>query len=302
MGTSVSVMMPTFRRARSGLLAEALDSVLAQTYRELQLIVIDDGSTDGTAEILREYADRDERIVVIRHDRNSGLPGLRIDQALHLAEGEYISYMFDDDEWYPSALETLRDHLEAHPETDLVYGDVRFPFPDSEGIVRERVLGAEPAHFDPERLAISNYIANVAVMHRRTCLAVAGVFDPNILIRRLCDWDLWLRMAKRCRIEHVPVLIGEAKGLLTSDSLGLTAALPYDLTRRYMMTERDEYLSPELAPSRRIDDLSLFEGKLTPDELAQAYAAFAQFYRQIGDEPRARMYESELARVSQQRP
>src|SRR4051812_39946679 len=84
----VSVILPTYSRFRSGLLRRSIESVLAQTFRDFELIVMDDGSTDGTDAYIECLRESDPRIVHVRHDRNTGgLPALRVNEGIELARG-----------------------------------------------------------------------------------------------------------------------------------------------------------------------------------------------------------------------
>lgn len=289
---TVSIFMPTYRRADSGLLRAAVESVLAQEFRDFELLVADDGSTDSTARVLADLADRDSRVRPVRHERNSGLPARRIAELLTIARGKYCAYMFDDDLWYPHALRVLVAALEDHPSWDMTYGNVIFPSTNAQGMFeRERVLGSEPRHFDAELLRVSNYIPNVAVVHRRAVLDRVGTYDPHILLRRLCDWDLWLRIAAAGTIGHTDVVVGEANGWDTPDSLGRTASFDPELTERYMSLDRNARLSPQNALDYPVDGLEVF-GPDPPVMLAgRAAREFVAFYRQIGDEELASQWE-----------
>jgi GT2 family glycosyltransferase len=293
---TVSIFMPTYRRADSGLLRAAVESVLAQEFRDFELLVADDGSTDSTARVLTDLAARDARVRPVRHERNSGLPARRIAELLTIAKGKYCAYMFDDDLWYPHALRVLVDALEEHPSWDMTYGNVIFPSVNAQGMLdRGRVLGREPRDFDAGLLQVSNYIPNVAVVHRREVLDRVGTYDPHILLRRLCDWDLWLRIAAAGAIGHTDVVIGEANGWDTPDSLGRTASFDPELTQRYMSLDRDARLHPQNVLDYPVDGLEVF-GPDAPRMLAgRAAREFVAFYRQIGDEGRAGEWERTLA-------
>ena len=289
---AVSIFMPTYRRGDSGLLKAAVESVLGQEFRDFELLIADDGSTDSTARVLSDLAARDARVRHIRHERNSGLPALRIAELLTIAAGTYHAYMFDDDLWYPDALAVLVDALETHPNWDMTYGNVLFPSVNADGTVsRERVLGREPHDFDAEMLRAGNYIPNVAVMHRREILDQVGTYDPHILLRRLCDWDLWLRIANAGTIGHTDVLVGEANGWDTPDSLGGTASIDPELTELYMSRDRDALLLPQRVLDYPVDGLGIFGECPPPVVVRRAAREFAAFYRQIGDECRGSAWE-----------
>jgi rhamnosyltransferase len=257
-----------------------VESVLAQTFRDFELLALDDGSTDSTSRLLDSFAQRDSRIRVTRHESNSGLPALRIAQAWQHAQGKYFAYMFDDDFWYPQALSVLVTALETHDSWDMTYANVLFP--TVAGAATTRILGAAPPQFDPVLLQASNYIANVAVMLRRETLDRVGTYDPHILIRRICDWDLWLRIASQGTIGHVDRVIGEASGVLTSDSLGHTADMDVGLAQLYSCLDRDVMLRMSEVLTFRIDGLEVFGDRRQVVE-ARASRQFSAFFRQTGD-------------------
>ena len=86
---AVSVVLPTYRRRASGQLQRAIESVLAQSFEDLELLVIDDGSTDGSADLIDDVRARDPRVVHVRHEINCGIPPLRVNEGIDLARGRY---------------------------------------------------------------------------------------------------------------------------------------------------------------------------------------------------------------------
>ena len=114
----VSVIIPVFN-VRS-YLAEALDSVLNQTYTKLEIIIIDDGSTDGSATICDEYVTKDQRIRVV-HQENKGLSGAR-NTGLDMMTGEAVAFLDSDDAFYPRFVESMIDEMNRSG-TDLVICD-----------------------------------------------------------------------------------------------------------------------------------------------------------------------------------
>src|SRR5215213_6020349 len=103
----VSVLMPTFRRGRDGMFLRAATSVLDQSLRALELIIVDDGSTDGTADQIAAIMDADGRVSCLRHPKNIGLPAISEFEAFERARGEYIAFGFDDFIFEPNALMEL---------------------------------------------------------------------------------------------------------------------------------------------------------------------------------------------------
>jgi GT2 family glycosyltransferase len=117
---SVSVIIPTFDRGP--VLREAIDSVLAQTYRDFDLIVVDDGSTDGTRELVESVYGGEARVRYL-YQRNAGAASAR-NAGLDLATGQYVAFLDSDDAWKPWHLSLLVAALDAHPEAGMVWADM----------------------------------------------------------------------------------------------------------------------------------------------------------------------------------
>lgn len=126
MGT-VSVIIPIYNVEKY--LRACVDSVLGQTYRDLQIILVDDGSTDSCGVLCDEYAGKDPRIQVL-HKENGGLSDAR-NAGLTLAEGEFILYLDSDDCLVPDAIEALLN-MQAQSDADIVLGNFFYSFPDHE--------------------------------------------------------------------------------------------------------------------------------------------------------------------------
>ncbi len=184
----VSVVIPTFNCA--DFLVEAIRSVLAQTYEDYEIIVVDDGSTDHAEAALRPFGNR------IRYIRQEpGGPSVARNRGILKARGELIAFLDADDLWRPTKLARQVEYLNHHPEAVLVYTDfTRGPNPGSNNDSRLRAYkprdSADPFH----ALLEENFIATPTVMVRREALARSGLFDPTL--KGSEDFDLWLRLAK----------------------------------------------------------------------------------------------------------
>lgn len=192
---SVSVIVTTYNRANY--IKEAIDSVLSQTFRDWELIVVDDGSTDGTSEILHTFSELDKRICWMRQP-NAGSAASR-NAALARARGNYISFLDDDDRWLPEKLETQVAFMESHPEIGFSY--TRFQ------IFKKIENRLEHGKLFPEFLATKfeelpdAFIAPCTVLLRKSCLDEIGWFDLKYSVSE--DFDLWLRFAQRWKIAPI---------------------------------------------------------------------------------------------------
>ena len=191
----VTVIIPTYNRARY--LGEAIRSALAQTYGDFELIVVDDGSTDATAELVGAYRDRRLRYLSQPHRGISAAVNL----AIRSARGGYIARLDSDDLWFPDMLATLVPVLDAEPEIGVVYG--RGQGIDDEGRRLPHTQGL-PERFPDDSLRsllYDNSICNVALVARRACFNRAGLYDETLLANE--DWDMWLRVARHYRFAFV---------------------------------------------------------------------------------------------------
>lgn len=235
----VSVMLPTFERHAGGYLQRAIESVLGQSYPHFELLVVDDGSTDGSAELIKAFSRKDARVRHIRHERNVGLPALTLGLAYAKAIGERIAFIFDDCVWDPSHLEALVATLDANPLAAMAYGQAEA----ASDAVGTMILGRP---FDPNDMrAGNNHIPNVSVMLTRAAIATYGWYDPHVLLKRFCDWDLWCRIGRNSPPVYVPRVLAREEGTRLANSLGHRVTVFTDLMLRYAATDRDRALAPE---------------------------------------------------------
>lgn len=191
----VSVIVPVFNGARY--LAESLDSAFAQDYPQIEVIVVDDGSTDETPEILARYR---HRARVIRQPNQGAAVARNV--ALQAARGEYLAFLDADDRWLPHKLRTQVTYLQRHPQLDLVYSAwvVVNGADQRQTEIVESVPEHEPS-IDPDRsgwiynaLLLDCIVHTTTVVMRRRLLKTVGMFDPEL--RRGQDYDFWLRASR----------------------------------------------------------------------------------------------------------
>ncbi|HWH88321.1 MAG TPA: glycosyltransferase [Pseudomonas sp.] len=273
----VSVLLPTFRRAKSGKLRNAIESVLSQTLADLELIIVDDASTDGSADIISEFMAKDGRVSCLRHPQNIGLPAISEYEAYSKSRGSYIAFAFDDDIFFPDALQELYVHAQTTPD-QVVYGSVAMRVNElGSGEDKVEHLGAS---LSTNNINSWNFIANNAVLVPRFIFEDIGLYDPHILMTRVCDWDLWRRISRKYILRYVEVSVGEVGGPATEDSLGKTYALDSWASEERIKQERNFSLRPENIGEYDIFALPEFTSyctAVTSKEMAVAHARTRQF-------------------------
>jgi hypothetical protein len=203
----VAVIVPAYNFER--FIADALDSVIAQTYGQWECIVVDDGSTDGTAAVAERYAAADTRIRCLRQP-NRGVSAAR-NLALRSTTAEFVQFLDADDLLVPWKLAAQVDFLDAHPETSIVYGNVvyfRSEAPDrpllspsgklSRPILDDRVHGAAAAL---RKLEHFTFLHPTSALSRARAIAAAGCFLEGMHGGEDCD--MWLKCAMAgCNFDH----------------------------------------------------------------------------------------------------
>ncbi|MCS6927689.1 MAG: glycosyltransferase [Candidatus Binatia bacterium] len=181
----ISVVIPCYNQAR--FLAEAIESVLAQTYPRFEIIVVDDGSTDHTAAVARSYSQ-----VTYLHQANQGLSAAR-NAGWRACAGECVVFLDADDRLLPGALAAGIGCVQDHPECAFVSGHFRYITADGTFLHEYPQIYVARDHY--QAFLRGNYIGmHATVMYRRSALEEAGGFDPSL---RACeDYDLYLRIAR----------------------------------------------------------------------------------------------------------
>jgi glycosyltransferase involved in cell wall biosynthesis len=202
----VSTIIPVHNRA--SLLKEAVDSVLEQTYRDIEIIIINDGSTDETTAVADELASMHPKHIRLIHQVNTG-PGLAREAGRLSARGEFIQYLDSDDVLLPKKFELQVAGLQAHPECDVSYGKTRFytkgdPVPD----VAWKRTGESIAKMFPSFLQ-SRWWGTSTPLYRRAVVDSAGPWTA------LCneeDWEYDCRIASRgVSLHYVPEFVSEER-------------------------------------------------------------------------------------------
>jgi glycosyltransferase involved in cell wall biosynthesis len=187
----VSIIMPTYNRASQ--IGKAISSVLEQSWSNFELIVIDDGSTDETSNVLNAYSDPRIRVL---HSNRSGVSGARNEGLAH-ALGEVIFYLDSDNEWTPDFL-WLMMHSMKHSNARCGYAGTRLQSP------REFLIGYRGEPFNWEACLELNYVDMNVFCHHRDLMVKHGNFDTKL--KRMVDWDLILRYTRSESAFYAPFI------------------------------------------------------------------------------------------------
>lgn len=257
----VSVIIPAYRAAES--IAATLDSVLAQTFKDYEIVVVNDGSPDGEEleKALEPYRDR---ITYLRQE-NQGPGGAR-NTGIRMARGPYVAPLDADDMWNPEHLAAQLAVLEADSSIDMVYADARITgdVPEAGRTVMELCPSAGEVTF--ERLVTRQCTVHICVsVCRRETLLRAGLFDPAF--RGTEDIDMWLRIARQGgRIAYQRRVLGcycRHAGSLSSDRVsmgeGFLAVLAKAARDPHLTTAQRDAVDRQIAVER--NKLELHKGK-----------------------------------------
>jgi len=251
----VSIVIPTYNRER--LIGATLDSVMAQTFQDFEVVVVDDGSTDGTAELVRAYGAR----VRYLYQPNQGQGAAR-NTGLRAARGELVAFLDSDDLWEPNKLALQLAALADRPDCPWIYTDA-FVFDGATG--RRQFLFSRQCRphegMVADRLLRMNFIASPTPVIRREVFDRVGMF--NELTPQVEDWDMWLRIAARYPIAYVPEALA---GYRLHQATSTGSHTPLAIYAKALGTiEHVAALEPEIYGSSRhrgIASISIIAGRM----------------------------------------
>lgn len=196
--SAIGLGMAVYNRDRY--LRGAIDSVLRQTFQDWELHIVDDGSSDKSLSIAIDYATRDSRIKVYSQKPNRGA-GSALRSALGQCNSKYLGWLDSDDELAPTALETMKTHLDAYPEVGMAYS--QYSTMDSEG--RDTGLGHRcKIPYSPDRLLVDFMTFHLRVVRSEAYHSVGGI---NPELRAAVDYDFCLRASEVMGIQCVPEIL-----------------------------------------------------------------------------------------------
>jgi glycosyltransferase involved in cell wall biosynthesis len=210
----VSVIIPTYNGSRY--LAQAIESALGQSYRDVEVIVVNDGSTDPKVEkIAKGYG---SQIRYLAESSNQGLAGAR-NAGIRATNGEFVALLDDDDWWEPKKVEVQIAEFDRDPAVDLVYSDLTVHFDDGSDVpsfLSSRPLAGSGYIFD--RYMQSKFIIPSSVMLRRSCFQRVGLFNEEMRSLEDCDFFLRLCLTGKVALVKQPLLHRRQRaGNMTSD-------------------------------------------------------------------------------------
>lgn len=186
----VSIITPSYNQGM--FIEETIKSVLYQDYPDIEYIVVDGGSTDGTLEILRKYEGRLRWISEKDHGQSDA-----INKGFGMARGDIFTWLNSDDTYLSGAVRKAVEFLKAHPQVKMVYGKGYLIDENS------KIIGECPTEpFNIERLSRYNYIYQPSAFFRAEVLNTIGMLDENL--HYSMDLDLWIRIAKNFKVEYLP--------------------------------------------------------------------------------------------------
>lgn len=197
MPPKISVVLPTYNGQRY--LAVSIQSVIDQTERDWELIIVNDGSTDGTLEIAESFARNDSRLSLISNPVNKRLPA-SLNIGFAKATGKYLTWTSDDNRYKPDALAEMAHYLDSHPGTDLV--SFNCDYIDENG----RITGTDAsARYISGRRNIYQFIfannVGAAFMYRKSSADAIGEYDSSAFC--IEDYNYWYRMAIAGQLDFV---------------------------------------------------------------------------------------------------
>lgn len=187
----VSVIIPTYNRAEA--LRRCLESLVKQTFKNFEVLVCDDGSSDQTFSVVEEYSGR--LYIVYDYDSNFGGPAVPRNRGIKLARSEYIAFLDSDDWWVPEKLESCLVHLDRG--ADIVFHDLWVVKDANQKSYRKRMYSLQPRnHVYTDLLCCGKSILTSSVMVKIEIMRLIGGFSEDRILIAVEDWDAWLKIAQ----------------------------------------------------------------------------------------------------------
>lgn len=261
----VSVCVPTYNGERY--LRECFESILLQTRRDFEVLVVDDGSTDGTMDICAEFARRDSRFRIERNPRNLGLVG-NWNRCVALSQAEWIKFVFQDDTLHPHGLSALLN-VATSVGAPLAFGRRGFLFEDGTSPESTALYEGDASHIaemflndggtnarEFSKLVMGNLTRNivgepVAVLLRRDVFDAVGTFHPDVAV--FCDMEFWARVGTRFGVAHTSETVADFRVHGASTTARTTSGDSFRMTALdHVVVQHDMAFAPAYAALRQV--------------------------------------------------
>ncbi len=188
-----SVIIPTYNRADK--VVRAVKSVLAQTWQDYEIVVIDDGSTDNTADALKPF----EQQIRYFYTPNGGVAAAR-NYGIAQSKGQYLAFLDADDRWLPEMLDRAAQEAQSHPSVGLLCSGAQYV--DENGHTLWTVVPQPDLKNAYRALLHANFVITSGAVVQKSCLDTIEKFDATL---HPCeDWDLWIRLVRNHRVQTIP--------------------------------------------------------------------------------------------------
>lgn len=216
----ISIIIPSYNYAN--FIGETLESVFSQTYKDFEVIVVDDGSTDGTRKVIKKFL---PKIRYIKHETNLGFAPA-MNTGIRAAKGKYLNFLSADDKLLPTFLEKEVAVLEKYPKVGLVFSPVMFMDKEGKIIGKQKIKnGYRDKNDGYQSLLVGNFVNLVTAIVRADIVKKVGFFNNKL--RQNPDWDMWIRIAKKSHLAYVP----EHLAVYRQHDLNLTAEVKRNFKR-----------------------------------------------------------------------
>lgn len=289
----ITIHMTTYARYQTGYLRAAVESILSQDFRDFELIVTDDASNDGSEQYLRDVARSDSRVRVLRNQQNVNSVAISLGRCLvnSSPNRQFVSWMFDDCVLLPGALQKLASRIQRSP-SDVLFGVTDVRLRDG-GILK---VGERPVSEIRREIGRSSImVPNAGILIDRRVFDDIGWYDPSIVLRRSCDWDLFRRIfSGKYEVDSIPDVLVEEYGDTQADSLRNSFTTTFDIMRRFVAARDATGIRLDLANCLSMPVDWIPPGDWTIDEIALMQYMFLEYFISIADISRALRWAKRL--------
>jgi glycosyltransferase involved in cell wall biosynthesis len=285
--------MTTYARYRSGLLQAAVQSVLSQDFSDFEFIIHDDASSDGSAAYLRNVACADARVRILSNTQNVNSVSISLGRCLidSSPERQFVTWMFDDCILVPGALGKLASRIRQYP-VDVLFGVTDVRLRDG-GVLK--VGSKPPSEIRREIGASSVLVPNAGILIHRRVFDRVGWYDPSIVLRRSCDWDLYRRFFfAGVSFDTIPDVLVEEYGEMQADSLRNSFTTTFDIMRKFTSARDATALKLDVKNCLSMPVDWIPPGNWTDDEISLMQFMFLEYFISVANIPRALRWAKQL--------